>query len=401
MFKPVRITTLLCIFGMLIACSSDSERTPDTSEPLTSTMTRQQVLDAAVVKYSRVAEQGDPAVGYPHASEADSETWLYEPRSWTSGFFPGVLWQLSYYSQQPVLIEQARRWTEPLRSRTRQQTHDVGFLINDSFGKGYRLTGNVDFLPHIEQGAMTLNGRYDARIRATRSWNTDGRFTVIIDNVMNLVLLFEAARFFSEETYYESAYQHALTVVREFIREDGGSYHVVDFDEQNATVRRKYTVQGKSDDSTWARGQAWGIYGLAYAYLETGDDTLLQASQRMADYFIAQLPGDGVPPWDFQDADSNTVKDTAASAIAASGMWLLAQGLGQEQGVSYRDASRLLVDNLLNDEFINLAGEADALLRHATGHFPASEDIDVSLIYADYFLVEALLMQQGLSDRPL
>lgn len=362
--------------------------------------TRTQVLDVALQKYLRFAQDFNPTGGYPRTIKAGTEKWGQIQLTWTSGFFPATLWQLAYYSQEQAYFEQALRWTLPLASSASEwQGHDVGFLIDYSFGKAGRITADSQFDNARRQASDNLLARFNNKVGATSSWDNKTAFRVIIDNLMNLPLLFDAARHFSDERYYQAAYRHALTTAKEFIRADGSSYHVVDFNADTGEVESRHTHQGLSDDSTWSRGQGWGIYGLALAAKESGDVGLLSASRKMADFYLANLPTDGVPFWDFNATGNNVPKDSSAAVVAAVGLWMLAEQLSD--GEKYRAAAKAQLAALLNNNYINLDAGADYLLKHATGNKPGEYEVDTPLIYADFYLVEALLLQEGVINWPL
>ncbi|WP_162558487.1 glycoside hydrolase family 88 protein [Saliniradius amylolyticus] len=351
-------------------------------------------------KYLNFARHHSPVEGYPRAVN-DANEWVQVPLNWTSGFLPGILWNLAHWLEHDELQQQARRWTVNLDDAAHWSTHDIGFMVDYSFGKGYRATNETQYLPVMEQGAKNLVTRFNPNVGAIKSWNRMGRHTVIIDNLMNLALLFEAARLFADDRYYQIALTHAYTTADEFIRQDGSTFHVVDFDPTSGAVMRKHTEQGLNASSTWARGQAWAIYGFAQTYGYTGDVSFLEAADVTAKAFISRMPNDGVAPWDF-DAPGEAQKDAAASAIAAAGLWLLSNLHDNPDTISvYRKASQRLIDALLNPRYIDLNESGESLLMHATGHFPAGSEIDTSLIYADYYLIEAMMMQLGFIDSPL
>lgn len=363
-------------------------------------MTREIALDIALNKYQNFAENNTPSNGYPRAIEDDEWT-LTNWQSWTDGFFPGILWQLSIIEED--ITEQAHRWTLPLSEHATMSSHDLGFIINNSFGKGYRLTGNSDYLPVIETATNTLSSRFNNSVSATRSWDFGSySFPVIIDNMMNLNLFFDSAKTFNSEPYYSQAIQHAYTTANHHIRDDGTSYHLVDFSPLTGEVIKKVTVQGFTDDSTWARGQAWGIYGFSLAYIESEEAEFLLAAEQLANYFVDNLPEDSVPYWDFNINDDNAPRDSSAAAIAASGLWMLASQTQDETlRTKFRDASLKIVDNLLLPQYLNQDSQYPAMLMHATGNKPSDKEVDTSLIYADYYFIEVLLMQLEHISVPL
>lgn len=384
--------------SLLVACNdtADKQSAHSSSQPLTS----EQALEVAIKKYHRFSKQASPSNGYPRAVE-NSRWTLTNWQSWTDGFFPGMLWNLSTVDDD--ITAQAIRWTLPLKSYATMASHDVGFIINNSFGKAYRITGDAQFIPAFATAANTLVSRYNPTVNATRSWDFGPyQFPVIMDNMMNLALLFDIGKVSNAEPYYSTAIQHAATTARHHIRANGSSYHLVDFSPISGEVVNKTTVQGLNSESTWSRGQAWGIYGFSLAAIESGDVEFLLAAEKMANYFINNLPGDYIPYWDFDINDTSAPRDSSAAAIAAAGLWMLAnQSHDLDLQETYRNTSLNIIEQLLTPQYFNDDDDYPALLIHATGNVPGNKEVDTSLIYADYYLVEALLMQLAYITLPL
>lgn len=395
---------LCCIF--LCACGgggAGQASTPTTSLDKLSEpeFTRQQALTAALEKYRSYAAHHEPAKGYPRTVDSATGQWVQTSINWTSGFLPGLLWQLAYIEQDEELLGLAKKWTLPLARAVHWPSHDIGFLIDSSFGKGARVTHDPAYDRVRIQAAHNLAARFSSQVGAIRSWDHEQRFVVIIDNMMNLSLLLDVAGQQGDNHLYNVSFEHMLTSARELIRNDGSSFHVVEFNEQTGSVIRKRTEQGKSDSSTWARGQAWGVYGFTVLARETGSKVALDTAKSMADWFVAHLPSDGVPNWDFDARGLPVAKDSSAASIAAVGLWLLSDLVTNEDAQRYRKSSTLLIDQLLTKKYLSVDGERSYLLRHATGHLPANSEVDTSLIYADYYFVEALMLQLGLITQPL
>jgi unsaturated chondroitin disaccharide hydrolase len=353
-------------------------------------------LDIAVAVYLPLAQQLDPNRGYPR-SLSSGRTWRQvSPSDWTSGFFPGILWQLYEHQPSPDLLSQARRWTAGLAGQERADLHDLGFMIGNSFGHAYRLTGEPTFRPILVQAARSVGARFSPEVGAIRSWDFgEYTFPVIIDSLMNLELLFQVAGMENDESLRALALRHADRVLAEHLRPDGSSFHIVDFDPADGAVRTRGTVQGYSHQSTWARGQAWGIYGFTMVYRETGELRFMAAAIAMADFFLGRLPPDGVPYWDLDfEAGSLEPRDTSASAIAASALWELSQLVPESESAQrYRDASIAIVKALKSGTYwVGSSGTA-ALLGKATGNRPSDREVEVSLIYADYYFIEAASRQ--------
>jgi unsaturated chondroitin disaccharide hydrolase len=362
-----------------------------------STATTEHTLDRAATIYLTLAQELSPEDGYPRAIVQGRDWHLLRPSAWTSGFFPGILWQLYGHTQDEQLLEQAMRWTEGLEGQANAPTHDVGFIIHTSFGQGFEITGLEEYREVTLEAADHLAGRFNENVGAIQSWSASQRFRypVVIDGLMNLELLSWAARNGGDPALVDIAKAHASTTRRDHVRDDGSSYHLIDYEPDWGGVVWRGTVQGLADDSMWARGQAWGLYGFAIAYRETGEAEFLEASRRMADTFLDRLPADGVPYWDFDvGPGSGEPRDSSAAAIAASGLFELASLIDDPAATRhYRLAAAEILESLLSEEYSAWQAGLPALLLHGTGHRPRNREVDVPLIYADYYFIEALLKQ--------
>jgi unsaturated chondroitin disaccharide hydrolase len=349
------------------------------------------------------ADSLDPAAGFPRATGADGR-WEQKPyNQWTSGFFPGALWYMYQHEKSPEWKSIAERWTkgiEPARSITR--THDLGFMVFNSFGHGYLLTKDTTYRRVTVDAARSLATRYDPKVGAIRSWDTYGgndarrewKFPVIVDNLMNLELLFRASAW-SDPRWKEIAERHAVTSMRVHVRPDGSTTHVALFDPATGQLERTVTWQGYDDRSTWARGQAWAIYGFTSVYRFTGNKDFLNTAQRTADWFLAHVPPDGIPYWDFRHPNIPWVeRDASAAAIAASGLLDLARNSKGDKATVYRQAALRMLKTL-SSMYLTEGTAQSSILAHAVGGRPQNVEIDVGLIYADYYFVEALLRARG------
>ena len=229
---------------------------------------------------------------------------LVKGQDWTSGFFPGELWFMYEYTGKKKWLEPARKFTAALeKQKFYGGTHDLGFMMYCSFGNGYRLTGDTAYRNVIIQAAKTLCTRFNPITGVIKSWdfNTDNKwkYPVIIDNMMNLELLFETTKLTGDSSFYKIAVRHANTTIKNHYRPNYSSYHVIDYDPGTGAVRQKNTAQGYSDSSSWARGQAWGLYGYIMCYRETKDPVYLQQAEHIAAYILSRLPQDKIPFWDY------------------------------------------------------------------------------------------------------
>ncbi len=316
---------------------------------------------------------------------------------WTSGFFPGILWFLYEYTGHAEWKARAEEFTALMEREPRNRgSHDVGFKVYNSYGNGFRLTQNEEYKKQVIQGAATLATRFNARTGCIRSWDFGKwKYPVIVDNMMNLELLFAATRFSGDSTYYRIAVSHANTTMKNHFRPDNSSFHVVDYDTATGKVLSKGTLQGNADSSSWARGQAWGLYGYTMCYRETKDPAYLEQAEHIASFLInhPRLPSDKIPYWDFDLADfSNEPRDVSAAAIIASALYELKDYSSHHK--QYRAFADKIINNLVKHYSASPGAAHGFLLLHSTGHKPSRGEIDVPLIYADYYFLEALLRKK-------
>lgn len=354
-----------------------------------------EIFALAQEKYLAAATTLDTAAGLPRNAYADG-SWRQVPaRDWTSGFFPGILWQIYAYTEDPEVAKVAAKWTKKLYPmRYYDGNHDIGFMLFSSYGNAFRLTGDSSYYAPLLTGAETGITRFNPASGVIKSWDfLDGRNPTIIDNMMNLRLYAFAFEETGDSTFYRVIKSHADTTLVHHFRPDGGTWHVVDYDPEGGGARDKFTHQGWSDESLWARGQAWAIYGFTQTYRHLPDPKYLETARRAADLFIERLPADTLPYWDF-DAPNipREEKDASAAAIAASAFLDLADLTGEDR---YRSAAIDLLTALSTPE--QLAGTEDqvgGLLKHSVGNRKADDpvrgEVDMHINYADYYYLEAL-----------
>lgn len=323
-------------------------------------------------------------------------SWKTTPsREWTSGFFPGSLWYMYEYTKDPFFKQSAERWTAGVANEQFDRgTHDLGFKIFCSYGTGYRLAPTDDYMKVIQQTAQTLILRFNPTVGCIKSWdNRKWAYPVIIDNMMNLELLFWAAEHGGSKTLRDIAIKHAETTMKNHFRADGSTYHVLSYDTTNGSILVRNTHQGYADESAWARGQAWAIYGFTMTYRFTKDPRFLATAQHAADYFLKHLPADHVPYWDFQAPEiPNEPRDVSAAAITASALFELSGYVktAKEQEEYLKQAKNIL-GSLCVAPYLAEGTTSRAVLNHAVGSKPAKSEVDVSIIYADYYFIEAML----------
>lgn len=362
-------------------------------------------IDAAAKQYATLLPKVQSKEGFPRTVE-NGEVKLVGVRDWTSGFFPGSLWYLFEATGDKKWRAAAQDYTARMAPAKFDKTqHDLGFMLGASYGNGYRLTKDPSYRDALLAGATTLVTRYNPKVGSIQSWdlwkNSTWAFPVIIDNMMNLELLTWSARESKEPYYRDVALTHADTTIKNHFRPDGSSVHLVDYDPQTGAIRGKVTVQGNADSSSWARGQAWGLYGYTMMFRETKKPEYLQQAHKIAAFFMnhPRLPQDKVPYWDFDDAAiPNAPRDSSAAAITASALLELAGFSDKATAQKYRDFATAQLRSLASPAYLATPGENGGfLLKHATGHKPAGKEIDVPLNYADYYFLEALLRLKAAS----
>lgn len=344
----------------------------------------------------------------------NGELYTTKMNDWTEGFYPGCLWYIYENNRDERWKQAALKWTEalePLKKLTNH--HDIGFLMYCSFGNAYRLTGNEAYKDVLVESARSLCTRFNEKTGCIESWNSrkawNGKdewfFPVIIDNMMNLELLYFATKVTGDSLFAKVANKHAETTARNHFRDDYSSYHVVNYDEETGEVLHRATCQGFSDNSTWARGQAWAIYGYTMAYRETKNPDFLKMAVHTADFWLnhPRLPEDGIPYWDFNAGEEGYVpdwnydpqrfkvipRDVSAAAITASAFLELSEYV--EEGKKYSEAAEHILQSLSSPDYLAEPGtNCNFILKHSVGSIPHGAEIDVPLVYADYYYLEAL-----------
>lgn len=333
----------------------------------------------------------------PRSINKEGNLVLVGPKDWCSGFFAGTLWQMFQYSHLQFWRENAVSNTWLIESaKWHKGTHDLGFIIGDSFGKAYQLTGEQSYRDVMLQAARTLCTRYSPKVGCIRSWDHNAdrwTFPVIIDNMMNLELLFEAYKLTGDKCFYDIAVSHADVTMKNHFREDNSSFHVVDYDPTTGSVRSRITHQGYSDDSFWSRGQGWGLYGYTLCYRYTHDQRYLNMAKGISEFLFSlkNMPKDGIFYWDMKDpAIPNAPRDASAAALVASALYELQAYVDVELGKQYIAYADKIVNSLIDHYQAPVGSNQGFLLLHSTGHKPANSEVDVPINYADYFYLEAL-----------
>ena len=326
---------------------------------------------------------------------------------WVSGFFPGVLWMMYDETGDNRYRYYAEMYTsrvEPAKKIT--NNHDVGFMLMSSFGRGYRLTGNPHYLEVIHEGTDSLMTRWNSFLGVMKSWNENDRwkFPVIIDNMMNLEMLCFSTKMFGDRSYEDAAVTHANTTLKNHFRPDASTWHVVSYDPVAGGVQVKNTAQGYSDDSAWARGQSWGLYGYTMMYRETLNPTFLEQARKIARFLRdhPNLPADKIPCWDYNAPGApDTQRDASAGAIMASALIELSQLDPGPESAGWLELAVQQLRTLSSPEYLAEPGEQGGfILKHSVGSLPGRSEVDVPLTYADYYYIEALQRLKKVLKRP-
>ncbi|ASA24876.1 glycoside hydrolase family 88 protein [Paenibacillus donghaensis] len=340
---------------------------------------------------------------FPHASKGG----VYElagPEWWTAGFWPGMLWLLYGESGRQELkaaAEECEAAMDAVLDGYVRLDHDLGFMWTLTSVANYKLTGSEASRIRAMKAANYLAARFNLKggyIRAWNPWREGERNEgiAIIDCCMNTPLLFWASRTSGDPRYAHIAEAHMDTVLRYFIREDGSVYHMINFAPETGERLEGLGGQGYAPDSAWSRGSAWAIYGLTLAYHHTGKAAYLTAAQRTANFFLSRLAEDQVPAWDFRAPQQlQSLRDSSAASCAASGLILLGETTGNVEGEFYRQRGERMLKSLYETYGAWDNPQEEGLLLHGTSNYPQGTNIDVPLIYGDYYFVEGLARLKG------
>jgi unsaturated chondroitin disaccharide hydrolase len=322
---------------------------------------------------------------------------------WTSGFYPGCLWYLFEYSNDPKIKDDAILMTSRVeQEKYTTNNHDVGFMLYCSFGNGLRITGEEGYNEVLLTGARSLSTRFRPKIGCIQSWGSSAKWQcpVIIDNMMNLELLMWAFKKSGDSSFYKIAVSHADTTMKYHFRPDYSTYHVVSYDTLTGAVEARQTAQGFSDESAWARGQSWGLYGYTMMYRETKLDRYLKQAVHIADFLInnPDMPEDKIPYWDYNAPGiPDATRDASAAAIMASALIELSGYVSPELGKQYLQVAEKQIRTLSSPLYRATPGEnGNFILMHSVGSIPANSEVDVPLTYADYYYIEAMMRYRKL-----
>jgi hypothetical protein len=391
-----KFNVLLLLF-LCFGCSTQNKK----EEQLDLTFYISQQFDYAV---QLANEAKDSVFIFPRTIE-NGDLKLVKGRDWTSGFFAGNLWMVYELTGEEKWKKHALEYTLPLEQEQWDGgTHDLGFKMFNSFGKAYQYSGNEMYKNIVIQSAKTLATRFNPNVGCIRSWdhNTDKwDFPVIIDNMMNLEMLMWAAKETGNDTLSQIAILHAQTTAKNHFREDNSSYHVIDYNPETGEVENKHTHQGYAHESAWSRGQAWGLYGYTMMYRETGMEEFLVQAEKIATFILKQegVKEGQIPYWDFNAPNiPNEPYDASAAAIMVSAFYELSAF--SNNGNQYKETADKLFSTLSSPDFLTVIGENGGfLLKHSTGHLPHDSEIDVPLVYADYYYLESIIKRKNMEKN--
>lgn len=390
-----RLTIAILLFSGIASCSSG-----DKSRPLDV----EEALNYCHKKVNKsLADLSANPNNYnmmPRNIEGNDTCWncrVASAEEWCSGFWPGILWYDFENSADQKIKNEAINYTASLDSIALRPVfdHDLGFLMFCSYGNAYRLTGNQKYKDIILASADSLATLYNEHVGTILSWPRNvemfGGHNTIMDNMINLEMLFWASKNGGSQHLYDIAVNHAETTMKNHFRPDGTCFHVAVYNPETGEFIKGMTHQGYADGSTWARGQAWAIYGYTMVYRETQDPKFLDFACKLADVYLERLPEDKVPYWDFDDpAIPNAPKDASSAGVVASALLELQNYCSDTKQQRYLDSAKDMLASLGSPSYRSMDSK-DSFLDHSTGHKPAGSEIDASIIYADYYYLEALL----------
>jgi hypothetical protein len=377
--------------GILICGSMNAQTRGDTYAA---------ALDHALGRYTAALSDVPNTISYPRSINPNGTWRTVSASDWTSGFWPGTLWLLHAWTGEEFWKTAATSRQQGLASQQfNTSTHDLGFMLYNSYGQGFRLTGDTAYRDLLLQATQSLMSRYNPTVGAMRSWSWGTwaiypNFTVIVDNMMNLELPYIASGWpGGNPAWHDMATTHAQSTASAHIRPDDTTWHAVIFNEADGAVIDKVTHQGYGDETTWARGQAWGIYGFTLAYRFTGNPAFLDSARDLADWFLTQTAFFPIPPWDFffLNDPGPVPYDSSAAAIVASALLELSQLAPEPDRTRYDEEAIDILDALAQPPFLTSESGMATVLDHATGNWPANDEIDTGIVYADYYFIEALL----------
>jgi unsaturated chondroitin disaccharide hydrolase len=358
--------------------------------------TIQKNLEFADAQYKLMATELSPGQFPKSYSPVTGKFETSKSDWWCSGFYPGSLLLMYEQNHDAALLTEAHRVMSNLaKEQYNTHTHDLGFMMYTSFGNDNRLLHTPEDKQILINSAKSLSTRFNPKVGCIKSWESKPTdFLVIIDNMMNLELLFWATKETGDSSFYKIAVTHANTTMKNHYRADYSSYHVINYNPETGAVQEKKTAQGFANESAWARGQVWGLYGFTVMYRETKDKKYLDQANHIAHFLLnnPNLPADKIPYWDFNSPNiPNALRDASAGAIMASALLELCRYADKKDADEYFKTAEGIINTLSSAPYIAAAGtNGGFILQHSVGHFPAKTEVDQPLTYADYYFIEAM-----------
>ena len=354
-------------------------------------------LERAAVQY-KILMKNLPPGKFPKTYFPKTGQYEFSNSSWwCSGFYPATLLYLYEHTNDKSLYDEAMRIMDTLKKEQfNKNTHDLGFMMFCPFGNANRIAPKPEYNEILLNSAKSLSTRFNPIVGSIKSWESKPEdFLVIIDNMMNLELLFWATRYSGDSSFYKIAVTHTNTTIKNHFRPDNSSYHVLNYDPQTGAIKEKRTAQGAANESAWARGNAWGLYGFTATYRETKDPRYLEQADKIAQFLLSHpnLPEDKIPYWDFNAPNiPDALRDASAACIIASALLELSKYVDQKKSGQYFKTAETMLRTLSNSTYKAFPGtNGGFIIQHGVGHFPAGTEVDVPLTYADYYYVEAMI----------
>ena len=401
--RTTSIFAFICLM-LLAACSTTKKMSYAKDKDLLGAID-QNFKDAA--EQYKVLMKNLPADKFPKTYFPQTGKYEFSNSEWwCSGFYAGSLLYIYEQTKDPVLQAETERNLKVLeKEKNNTHTHDLGFMMFCSFGNAKNLLKSanpMDYKAILLQSAKSLCTRFAPSVGCIKSWNSKNPkdYLVIIDNMMNLELLFWATRVSGDSSFYKIAVTHANTTMQHHFRPDFSSYHVINYDKETGAVQQKKTAQGYADALAWARGQAWGFYGYTVMYRETRDPKYLEQAKNIAHFLLTNpnLPADKIPYWDFNAPDiPNALRDTSAASIMASGLLELSGYVDAKTSQGYIKSAEMMLKSLSNTTYkAKIGTNGGFIIQHGVGHNPQKTEVDVPLTYADYYFLEAMKRYKNL-----
>jgi len=387
--------SLLFLVGVVICIQSSCKQQNENKEVIEADVSLDLDSTRDLNRLSYFLKHEANPTNFPRSMEPDGSVRAVTSRDWTSGFYVGSLLYAYRLLKDEAYLNHAKAWLPFLeKEKSNDKTHDMGFKIYCSFGNAYEINENGTYKKIILESATTLSTRYNEKVGCIKSWDFGGdrwEFPVIIDNMMNLELLFEASLLSGDSTFYKIAHAHANKTLKNHFREDNSSVHVVDYDPKTGKVIKKITHQGIADSSVWARGQAWGLYGFTMAYRYTQDEAFLEQAKKIAQFIFEHpnMPKNYIPYWDYDSPNiPDAPKDASAAAVIASALLELHTFTTSE---NYKLKAVKILETLSSEAYVlPTTSKTPFILNHSTGNMPKHDEVDVPISYADYYYLEGV-----------